>query len=66
MYLGTLATVFGYTKNCNQDNFRLNHFGTECNLAGLGTIVTELSRFVGTVKKLAHESIYIYYRTDSK
>jgi hypothetical protein len=48
-YLGAVTTIAGYVNHHNHDNFQLNRFGTEGNLEELGTIVTGLSRLVGTI-----------------
>lgn len=48
-YLGAVTTIAGYVNPHNQDNFQLNRFGTEGNLEELGTVVTGLSRLVGTI-----------------
>jgi len=48
-YLGAVTTVVGYINNSNIDNFQLNRFGTDGHLEDIGTIVTGLSRIVGTI-----------------
>ena len=48
-YLGAVTTVVGYANNCSQDKFQLSRFGTDGNLEDIGTIVTGLSRIVGTI-----------------
>lgn len=48
-YLGAVTTTIGYIDEQNRDNFQLSRFGTGGNLVELGTIVTGLSRLVGTI-----------------
>jgi len=48
-YMGAVTTVVGYLDNNNRDNYQLNRFGTGMNIEELGTIVTGLSRLVGSI-----------------
>jgi len=48
-YLGAVTIVPGYINNNGRDNFQLNRFGAGINLEELGTVVTGLSRLVGTI-----------------
>jgi len=48
-YWGAVTTNVGYVDGSNRDKFQLNRFGSGGNLDELGTIVTGLSRLVGTI-----------------
>ena len=47
-YLGAVTVVHGYVTE-NRDNFQLSRFGGDISLEALGTIVSGLSRLVGTI-----------------
>ena len=48
-YMGAVTTVVGYIDNVNRDNFQLNRFGTGIDIEELGTVVTGVSRLVGSI-----------------
>ena len=48
-YRGAVTTGVGYIDNDNRDIFQLNRFGTGMNIEELGTVVTGVSRLVGSI-----------------
>lgn len=48
-YLAAVTVIHGYVEKNHKDNFQLNRFGGDISLEALGTIVSGLSRIVGTI-----------------
>lgn len=48
-YIAAVTVIHGYVEKDHSDNFQLHRFGGDISLEALGTIVSGLSRIVGTI-----------------